>query len=248
MGLAVRGHDPADTRLQFTAEAIGQEIEPLTPKFEYLISVHLTYDRNHRSDQGEQEAPGKLNVYIGDGICFDTLRIWQSPLIDHDDWKVYERNYVASCFNNYIILEADHGDIVAQEAAYLLIDMVSIIPINNGSSLDTVQCEDMVEMPDTTTSGEDFPCKIYIPNAYSPNNDGINDEFELGLDCAISDFAFQLYDRWGGLVFETRQPDFSFSDRDLDPGPYIYQLIYSYRNEEGSIRSELLSDLIYLIR
>ena len=69
----------------------------------------------------------------------------------------------------------------------------------------------------------------------------------LGLDCKIDDFAFQLYDRWGGLVFESIQPDFSLSDNDLDPGPYLYQLIYTYRDENGSIRSELVSDLIYVI-
>jgi hypothetical protein len=194
------------------------------------------------------EAPGKLNVYIGDGICFDTLQIWQTPLIDHDDWKVYERNYVASCFNNYMILEASHGDIVAQDAAYLLVDMVSITSINNGSSLDTVKCTEVPDISDTTELEEDQPCKIYVPNAYSPNNDGINDEFYLGIDCNITDFAFQLYDRWGGLLFESMKPEFSLSDLDLGPGPYIYQLIYTYRDEKGTIRSELMSDLIYVIR
>lgn len=248
MGLAVRGQNPANASLRLTAEAIGQEIEPLTPQFEYLISVHLTYDRNHRSGEGESETPGKLNVYIGNGICFDTLRIWQSPLIDHDDWKVYERNYVASCFNNYIILEADHGDIIAQEAAYLLIDMVSIIPINNGSSLDTVKCEEVLEIPDTIEAMEDFPCTIFVPNAYTPNFDGINDEFSLGLNCDVSDFSFRLYDRWGGLVYQATRPDFIWSDADLDPGPYLYQLCYTYRDEKGSARSNQMNDVIYVIR
>lgn len=43
---------------------------------------------------------------------------------------------------------------------------------------------------------------VYIPNAFSPNEDGVNDEFRLftaqGVE-AILDFS--IYDRWGNLLF-----------------------------------------------
>jgi gliding motility-associated-like protein len=50
------------------------------------------------------------------------------------------------------------------------------------------------------------PCaesKLFIPNAFSPNNDGKNDKlFVRGYQ--ILDMYFAVYDRWGQKMFETR--------------------------------------------
>jgi len=52
------------------------------------------------------------------------------------------------------------------------------------------------------TIQEDF--LIYVPNSFTPNGDGINDDFcVLGNDLDQSAFTFQIYDRWGLLVYET---------------------------------------------
>ncbi len=73
----------------------------------------------------------------------------------------------------------------------------------------------------------------YIPNAFSPNADGINDYFTAyGSAVALSISKFQIYDRWGNLLFEKhdiplnneklgwdgRGPD----GRPLSPGVYAY--------------------------
>lgn len=45
---------------------------------------------------------------------------------------------------------------------------------------------------------------VYIPNAFSPNGDGTNDTFgPIGNGIASSDFLFQIFDRWGNLVFQS---------------------------------------------
>ena len=47
--------------------------------------------------------------------------------------------------------------------------------------------------------------QVYIPNAFSPNEDGINDRFEIYPGAGIAEVLnFQVYDRWGGLVFEAK--------------------------------------------
>lgn len=45
-------------------------------------------------------------------------------------------------------------------------------------------------------------CDIYIPTAFSPNNDGYNDVFNL-IPLNISSYNLKVYNRWGELVFET---------------------------------------------
>lgn len=48
-----------------------------------------------------------------------------------------------------------------------------------------------------------------IPNAFTPNGDGINDVFTIRIDRRIHINYFRIYDRWGRLVFET--PDINRS-------------------------------------
>lgn len=45
---------------------------------------------------------------------------------------------------------------------------------------------------------------LYIPNSFSPNDDGVNDVFlPKGLSVNPDDFNMCIFDRWGNLVFET---------------------------------------------
>lgn len=43
---------------------------------------------------------------------------------------------------------------------------------------------------------------LYIPNAFTPNNDGINDGFQA-VGIGIVEFKLQIFDRWGALIFES---------------------------------------------
>lgn len=47
---------------------------------------------------------------------------------------------------------------------------------------------------------------IYVPNSFTPNNDGINDIFRPeGLN--VREFRMEIYNRWGDLIFETEDVD-----------------------------------------
>ena len=45
---------------------------------------------------------------------------------------------------------------------------------------------------------------LYIPNAFTPNEDGLNDSFGA-LGYGVKDYHLIIYNRWGQLVFETQQ-------------------------------------------
>jgi gliding motility-associated-like protein len=52
----------------------------------------------------------------------------------------------------------------------------------------------------------ELPCgEFYIPNAFSPNGDGENDDFRIyaGNVSCVKDFKLIIYNRWGEKVFET---------------------------------------------
>lgn len=46
-------------------------------------------------------------------------------------------------------------------------------------------------------------CQLAIPTAFSPNGDGINDQFRAISFCPVGRFSMHVYNRWGELVYES---------------------------------------------
>ena len=68
---------------------------------------------------------------------------------------------------------------------------------------------------------------IFIPTAFSPNGDLTNDVlFVRGAN--IRELDFQLFNRWGELVFETTEInkgwDGTYEGKKVDPGVFVYQV------------------------
>lgn len=67
---------------------------------------------------------------------------------------------------------------------------------------------------------------LFIPTGFSPNGDGFNDVVYVR-SLSISSMIYQVYDRWGGLVFESNDQatgwDGTSNGKKLDPGVYIYK-------------------------
>ena len=71
----------------------------------------------------------------------------------------------------------------------------------------------------------------FIPNAFSPNNDGLNDVFKPVLIYVDAvDYAFAIYDRWGNQVFYTNKItegwDGNIGGKPATAGVYNYALTY----------------------
>lgn len=61
-------------------------------------------------------------------------------------------------------------------------------------------CSDTMEKMVTQLS----TCRIDIPTAFTPNGDGLNDFFGPLNALTAADFVFRVYNRWGGLVYESK--------------------------------------------
>ena len=80
------------------------------------------------------------------------------------------------------------------------------------------------------------PCnQIFIPNSFSPNGDGINDELTVFANvCAINVKNYQIFDRWGNQIFEAKDfapNDATFAWNGKYKGEKVQAGIYLYRIE-----------------
>ncbi|MCB0643309.1 MAG: gliding motility-associated C-terminal domain-containing protein, partial [Phaeodactylibacter sp.] len=93
---------------------------------------------------------------------------------------------------------------------------------------DTLGCSDV----DSMLIRVEKPRNIYIPNAFSPNFDGVNDQFQLftGIDVQQV-LTLKIFDRWGELIYEANNylPDVNTGGWDgtfrgvpMNPGVYTY--------------------------
>ncbi len=79
---------------------------------------------------------------------------------------------------------------------------------------------------------EAIQSEIYIPNAFSPNGDGINEEFILSGDRCDPNDHFRIFNRWGEIVFETEHPFTEFWDGSND-GQEPKEDVYTYILKSG---------------
>ena len=97
-------------------------------------------------------------------------------------------------------------------------------------------CLASAALPLTVVLGE-----VYGPTAFSPNGDGLNDRLILYSDGGSGEIVerFQVYDRWGGLLFEEEEVplnDLGFGwdgnrlGRPMNTGTYAYYGVVRYPN------------------
>jgi gliding motility-associated-like protein len=96
----------------------------------------------------------------------------------------------------------------------------------------------------TITVNPEYP--LYVPNAFTPNNDGFNDFFEIfGNKKIWLTMTIRIFNRWGELVFETSDQKFRWDGRYkgelLTPQVLTYVLDVDYVNgvKEKAVKGSL---------
>lgn len=92
----------------------------------------------------------------------------------------------------------------------------------------------------------DGVCKMYFPNAFTPDNDGVNDRFAVLHPINLSQFHLSIYNRNGQKVFETK--DYSASWKGMYKGLPAAEGIYVWYCEfaEGGIRKSMKGTVLLL--
>lgn len=97
--------------------------------------------------------------------------------------------------------------------------VIQLLVMNEWGCLDKAWFE--FTIPESTS--------VYLPNAFTPNGDGVNDLFGAVIrDLDPAGFSFRLFDRWGQVVFAALDPkdmwDGSKGGEVLPSGVYVWRL------------------------
>ena len=78
---------------------------------------------------------------------------------------------------------------------------------------------------------------VFVPTAFTPNNDGLNDVFEVKVNGVYS-FEMKIYNRWGEMVYFSDNIDHGWDGKDslsnyvIENGTYLYHIYLTDDNEK----------------
>jgi gliding motility-associated-like protein len=85
---------------------------------------------------------------------------------------------------------------------------------------------------------EKAPCEIFIPNALTPNGDGVNEGFCPRANCAFEEYELQLYNRWGQQIFQSKNPGEEWMPGVEGQAGVVYFYTIRYRFAGGQTAQE----------
>lgn len=183
-------------------------------------------------------APGNYQVFliVEDSIC--GLKDTAELII-----TVYPSISITATADDYIIANGETTVLHANPSGYSYLWVPSITlnnpTLQNPTASPQVTTTYAVTATDTngcirsdsvTIVVTEFVCEdpfVFVPNAFTPNNDGANDVL-LVRGQFITELYFAVFDRWGEKVFETTDQakgwDGTFKGKDADPAVFDYYL------------------------
>ena len=102
-------------------------------------------------------------------------------------------------------------------------------------------------------TGSNCNPNIYVPNVFSPNDDGFNDTFApfIRVESPLSSYQFSIYDRWGAQVFFSKNKDEPWNgernEKIMPGGVYTWILEISIEDTEfGEVHYQKTGDVTLL--
>lgn len=146
---------------------------------------------------------------------------------------------INSSNNNSTLLSPQH--LFTNTGQYsVLVDVTMPCGVASDTLLIQIDSCSNIVPPVDTTENTDTCNAFFMPNAFTPNGDGINDVLTLLSNCNITLFEISIYNRWGEIVYKSYNPntgwDGTFRSQPCPPGTYVYYLKLAINNGNTETR------------
>jgi gliding motility-associated-like protein len=93
---------------------------------------------------------------------------------------------------------------------------------------------------------------IFIPNAFTPDGDGLNDTFNAISRCPLFDYHLLIFNRWGEKLFESHDISSGWDGKKngkLCPGDaYVYMISYTVLESQNKESKEVKYGIFVLLK
>ena len=95
------------------------------------VCYQFGIDLAHSKTYSGYNKPIKIKIWIGTEKCEKTQLIFESPIVDHKEWKSYYIQFTPKVDNQYILLEAFYKDNPTPHKGNILIDYMTTVQVCN---------------------------------------------------------------------------------------------------------------------
>ena len=135
------------------------------------------------------------------------------------------------------IITLDAGKNTAYSYLWSTEDTTSSIDINKEGTYLVQISVGNCSITDNITLEAYCPSSIFVPNAFTPDQDRINDDFNAK-GHNIEDYQMFIYDRWGELIFHSTSLDDhwdgTYMNRECQIDVYVWKILYSVESLDNS--------------
>jgi len=216
-----------------------------------IIDAKDSVYNNYKWNTGETTSkinitqPGKYVVTATNGICTtsDSVNVKANSLP-----QLHLTKDTVICFDDIQKVVLDAGKFKSYywyptgettETIYATIAEQYVVVVT-----DTNNCINK----DTTLVEEKCGSRIYVPNAFTPNGDGINDIF-YAFSRSSQSFEMKIYNRWGEQIFSSTDIlkgwDGTFQNIPCISDTYVWQINYTLK---GATSSQTASGNVQLLK
>ncbi|MDG2152297.1 MAG: T9SS type B sorting domain-containing protein, partial [Crocinitomicaceae bacterium] len=179
------------------------DVESFTGSIWSSSSNNISFDDNTSLNPSfSASESGQYTIYFQDTLC-GTEESFQITFIPNPNTEIRD---TMLCIGEIYDLQAS---IEPQNISYLW---------NNGNTSTSINMSEtgLFIVTVTNSCGEFsdsanivfFDCDLEPPNVFTPNDDGVNDNFQLVQYQGIKTFQCYIYNRWGNLMADYDKPDF----------------------------------------
>lgn len=177
------------------------------------------------------------NCVVVDSIKFNFINIPSGVLGDDDDLCLGETIFLDARFPDATYLWQDsstESQFTVEEAGTYSVSVMVDDCVMEDELVIEEQIYDCIE------------CDFFLPNAFTPDFDGINDELKILTPCPISEYNFVVFDRWGNQIFQTTNPDAAwdgtFNNKPVANGTYVAYIDFRFtsRRDGELYRTDVL--------
>ncbi|MFD2570932.1 gliding motility-associated C-terminal domain-containing protein [Spirosoma soli] len=169
-----------------------------------------------------------ISIETKTGLVIQTADIGLVLQTDSPTWRRYSTLFTASTTTDEVVIK--------------LINYQGNYGCGNDIVIDDIQLKQC---------GECVTEQVYVPDVFTPNNDGKNDALEIFLNPAAT-FNLNVYNRWGSVIFTSTSRDSrwdgTYAGAPCLPGNYSWSLTYRFDQPSRKGREYVRTGQILLLR
>ncbi|MDR9373999.1 MAG: gliding motility-associated C-terminal domain-containing protein, partial [Schleiferiaceae bacterium] len=209
--------------------------EEITVDIDPLEFVRVTWSTGSTDFSETFTTPGTYGVAAEkpDGcIEYDSLYLLPPP--GADSAQVYEDTSFCAADGGIRLLSPDSFDVrwPNNSDSLFIVNETQVVRAEISDS-----CTNWVEF--FSVNKVDCGCQVKMPNAFTPNGDGLNEIFKPIGTCEFTDYNLVIFNRWGIKIFETNEIgrgfDGKLNEEVLPQGAYMYRFTYETESVENRL-------------